>query len=40
MGQDILKRISQNIKGKTSSVAFPIKAWEQEEEQVPPESQQ
>lgn len=37
MGQDILKGIFRNIKGKTSFVAFPIKAWEQEEEQVPPE---
>lgn len=39
MEKNILKGIFRNIRGKTSFVAFPMKAWEEEEEQVPPESQ-
>lgn len=40
MGENILKGIFRDIKGKTSFVALPIEAREQEEEQVPPESHQ
>lgn len=38
MGESILKGIFGDIKGEISSVALPIKDWEQKEEQVPPKS--